>query len=671
MTTRTHPDSTGPLSVALVTLGCARNEVDSEELAGRLEADGFLLVDDAGRRRHRGGQHLRLRRGGQEGLRRHAARRPPTSRTPVARRPSSPSAAWPSATARSSPTRCPRPTPCSASTTTPTSPPGCARSSPARPTRRTRRRTAAGCCRSRRSTARRPSRAGPRGPTADRRRRGVRPPARAPYAAGSTAARWRRSSWPAAATGAARSARSRASAARSSAAARPTCSHEARWLAEQGVRELFLVSENSTSYGKDLGDLRPARDAAARAGRRRRHRAGPGLLPPAGRDPARAGRGDRDDARRRAVLRPVLPARQRDGAAPDAPLRRPGELPRAARPDPRAGARGRGPLQRDRRLPRRDRGRPRDALRLPGRRPAGRHRRVRLLRRGRHRGRDVRRQARRGRGPRPRRARDRPGRGAHRPARRGADRRGRRGARRERSTDGDVEGRAAHQGPEVDGTTYLRRIPGRRSATWCARSSSTPRVPTSTRGSCDDPGRGAQPSNWNVPNALTTLRIVMVPFFGWALLIDGGDSITVALRGVRALRGRDDHRQDRRRHRPQAQPGHQLRQDRRPDRRQGDHRHGLHRPVDRRRHLVVGDDRGADPRVERDPAAALGAQARRDRRRRPAARSRPPSRPSPCPACCCRSRTARTPTTATSTSSGSPARCSSTPARWRSPGRSR
>ncbi len=31
---------------------------------------------------------------------------------------------------------------------------------------------------------------------------------------------------------------------------------EAGWLAGQGVRELFLVSENSTSYGKDLGDLR-------------------------------------------------------------------------------------------------------------------------------------------------------------------------------------------------------------------------------------------------------------------------------------------------------------------------------------------------------------------------------------------------------------------------------
>ena len=31
-------------------------------------------------------------------------------------------------------------------------------------------------------------------------------------------------------------------------------------------------------------------------------------------------------------------------------------------------------------------------------------------------------------------------------------------------------------------------------------------------------------SNWNVPNALTTLRIVAVPFFGWALLTDGGQS---------------------------------------------------------------------------------------------------------------------------------------------------
>ena len=128
-----------------------------------------------------------------------------------------------------------------------------------------------------------------------------------------------------------------------------------------------------------------------------------------------------DTPGRRALLRPVLPARQRDGAAPDAPLRRPGELPRPARADPRrwrplAGVRSNvivgfpGETEDDLA----------DAVRLPRGRPDGRHRRVRLLRRGRHRGRVVRRQARRGRGPRPHRARHRPGRGAQRPARRGA-----------------------------------------------------------------------------------------------------------------------------------------------------------------------------------------------------------------------------------------------------------
>ena len=34
-------------TVAVTTLGCARNEVDSEELAGRLADDGWLLVEDA------------------------------------------------------------------------------------------------------------------------------------------------------------------------------------------------------------------------------------------------------------------------------------------------------------------------------------------------------------------------------------------------------------------------------------------------------------------------------------------------------------------------------------------------------------------------------------------------------------------------------------------------
>ena len=37
-----------PRRAALVTLGCARNEVDSEELAGRLVGSGWELVDADG-----------------------------------------------------------------------------------------------------------------------------------------------------------------------------------------------------------------------------------------------------------------------------------------------------------------------------------------------------------------------------------------------------------------------------------------------------------------------------------------------------------------------------------------------------------------------------------------------------------------------------------------------
>ncbi|QDH10978.1 30S ribosomal protein S12 methylthiotransferase RimO [Nocardioides dongxiaopingii] len=46
MTTHTQSDPAETLTVAMLTLGCARNEVDSEELAGRLAADGFRLVED-------------------------------------------------------------------------------------------------------------------------------------------------------------------------------------------------------------------------------------------------------------------------------------------------------------------------------------------------------------------------------------------------------------------------------------------------------------------------------------------------------------------------------------------------------------------------------------------------------------------------------------------------
>ncbi len=44
--TSSETTTSPPLSVALLTLGCARNDVDSEELAGRLAADGFALVED-------------------------------------------------------------------------------------------------------------------------------------------------------------------------------------------------------------------------------------------------------------------------------------------------------------------------------------------------------------------------------------------------------------------------------------------------------------------------------------------------------------------------------------------------------------------------------------------------------------------------------------------------
>jgi ribosomal protein S12 methylthiotransferase len=46
-TSEGQPSASAPRRVAVVTLGCARNEVDSEELAGRLAGDGYELVEDA------------------------------------------------------------------------------------------------------------------------------------------------------------------------------------------------------------------------------------------------------------------------------------------------------------------------------------------------------------------------------------------------------------------------------------------------------------------------------------------------------------------------------------------------------------------------------------------------------------------------------------------------
>ena len=207
---------------------------------------------------------------------------------------------------------------------------------------------------------------------------------------------------------------------------------EARWLAGEGVREVFLVSENSTSYGKDLGDLRlletllPELAAVDGVDRVR-----VSYLQPAETRPS-PDRGDRDDAGRGVVLRPVVPARVRPGAAADAALRRRRAVPRTARADPLPRAAGRRPEQLHRRLPGRDRGRRGDAVRLPDGRAPRRGRHLRLLRRGRHRGGRSRRPPRRRRDPGPGRPGQPARRGAHRPACRGPDRRDGRGAARDR-----------------------------------------------------------------------------------------------------------------------------------------------------------------------------------------------------------------------------------------------
>lgn len=39
----------------------------------------------------------------------------------------------------------------------------------------------------------------------------------------------------------------------------------------------------------------------------------------------------------------------------------------------------------------------------------------------------------------------------------------------------------------------------------------------------------ARPSNWNLPNALTTLRILLVPLFGWVLLMDDGQDTSLRI----------------------------------------------------------------------------------------------------------------------------------------------
>ena len=516
-------------SVALVTLGCARNEVDSEELAGRLEADGFRLVadpadadtvvvntcgfveaakkdsvdtlleaadlKDAGRTRavvavgclaERYGKDLADRAA--RGRRRARLRRLPRHRRPAAvdRGGGDPPAAHPAGPPPAAADQ-PRPTP-DARPDGPGhargQPPDAGSTGPMAPLK-----LASGCDR-RCTFCAIPSF---RGSFVSRRPTDVLDEA-------------------------------------------PLAGRPGRPRAVPGQRELHVLRQ---------GPRRPAAagDAAARAGRRRRHRAGAGVLPPARRDPARAGRGDRH----------ARPASRRTSTSPSSTPAPRCSAGCAASATPRASwacSTGSGALAPEAGV------RSNVIVGFPGETEDdletlcdflvaarhGRHRRLRLLRRGRHRGGDVRRQARRRRDPRPRRSTSpRWSRSSPRSAPRSASARPSRSW--SRSLDATRTSRAGRppgpRGRRHDLPAGAR--PTSPSATWSPRRGRRhrrrrPGGPTTRERRHERAAGDRQTSNWNLPNVLTDLRIVMVPFFGWALLHDGGDSIAWRLRRLRAVR---------------------------------------------------------------------------------------------------------------------------------------
>ena len=101
-------DSTTGKRFHVETLGCPKNAVDSDKVVASLLADGLVAPPIRRRRRPRRGQHVRVHRGRAPGVDRRRAR---AGRRAKRRAPGSSSpAAWPSATATSSRPRCPRPT---------------------------------------------------------------------------------------------------------------------------------------------------------------------------------------------------------------------------------------------------------------------------------------------------------------------------------------------------------------------------------------------------------------------------------------------------------------------------------------------------------------------------------------------------------------------------------
>ena len=148
------------------TLGCPKNQVDSDKLVGTLLADGMAATDDAAARRPGRRQHLRVHRGRPPGVDRHRSW-PRRARARTAPGSSSP-AAWPSATATSWPRRCPRSTrsPASAcrSRLAPATSPGSAQADPGVGARS--RRSTCSTCRGRSRPRRGPTSRSPRAATA-------------------------------------------------------------------------------------------------------------------------------------------------------------------------------------------------------------------------------------------------------------------------------------------------------------------------------------------------------------------------------------------------------------------------------------------------------------------------------------------------------------------------